>query len=143
MVTLFVIGVLVALIVERACGYVPGGIIVPGFLAMALSDPMQVAATLAVAGATLGIFRLVEPHMVLYGRGRFAFFILTGIVIKMALMTLLPNFGLLPYGLLIIGYLIPGIVANTFARQGILPTLGALTAAVAAARLINLAVMGW
>jgi poly-gamma-glutamate biosynthesis protein PgsC/CapC len=143
MVTLFVIGVIVALLVERACGYTPGGVIVPGFLAIALSDPAQVVVTLAVAVATLGIFRLVEPHIVLYGRNRFGFFILSGVVIKMALVTLLPKMGLQPYGLLVIGYLIPGITANAFARQGIVPTLGALAAAVAIARLLFLAVLGW
>lgn len=143
MVTIFVIGVVVALVVERICGYVPGGIIVPGFLAIAVSEPLQVAATLLVSGAAFGIYRLVEPHVVLYGRNRFAFFILTGIVIKLILLTALPQVGILPYGLLVIGYLIPGITANTFAQQGILPTFGALVAAVIATRLLAMAVLGW
>jgi gamma-polyglutamate biosynthesis protein CapC len=143
MVTLFALGVAIALLVERASGYVPGGVIVPGFLAIALSDPLQVLATLGVAIAVLGIFRLVEPHMVLYGRGRFGFFILTGIVIKLALAAVAPGIGVPPYGLLVIGFLIPGITANAFARQGILPTLGALAVALAVTRLLSVAAFGW
>ncbi len=143
MVTIFAIGIVVSLLVEEITGYSPGGVVVPGFVALALHEPSEVVATLAVALLALGVYRLLEPRMLLYGRRRFGFLVLTGLLLKAGLLGFLPQFGVLPYGLLVIGYVVPGVLADTCARQGVLPTLATLALAAGSTRLIAAGVMGW
>ena len=74
--------------------------------------------------ADLGAFKLLSRYMLLFGRRQFAVMIL----VSFALAQLLGL--LLPYDPGIIGYLVPGIMANQFVRQGPLKTLLALTVVV-------------
>jgi poly-gamma-glutamate biosynthesis protein PgsC/CapC len=143
MVTVFAIGIVVALLVEERTGRTPGGIIVPGFLALALDEPWRVAVTLGTALVAIGVYRLVEPHLLLYGRRRFAFLVLTGLLLKAAAIHVLPLAGVLPVGLLVIGYMMPGLVASHAVRQGILPTVGAALLATGITRLAALGLGLW
>lgn len=143
MVTMFVIGIVVALVIEELTGLTPGGLIVPGFLALHAAEPMRLAATIAAALVTGLIVMSIQGRMLLYGRRRFGYSVLTGIVVKGALVWLLPMLKMVPYGLLVIGMVIPGLIAETFLRQGVMKTLAAMVVAVALTRMASLAVMGW
>ncbi|MBX3729242.1 MAG: poly-gamma-glutamate biosynthesis protein PgsC [Candidatus Sumerlaeia bacterium] len=142
MVTIFVVGILVALLVEEWTGLVPGGIIVPAFLAMAWNDPTRLLATLAAAGVVYALLLGMQRIVFLYGRRRFAWAIVTGVVIKQLLAWTLPGLGIAPYGLLIVGFLIPGLMAETCARQGVSKTIAALVIATVATRLLATAILG-
>src|SRR5690606_30019661 len=71
MITIFVLGIIVALLVEETTGVVPGGVIVPGFLALHVADPARLGATLLVSLAVYGIVLFLQGHVLLYGRRRF------------------------------------------------------------------------
>jgi poly-gamma-glutamate biosynthesis protein PgsC/CapC len=122
---------------------VPGGVIVPAFLAMAWHDPTRLVATLAAAMAVYVLLLGMQRVAFLYGRRRFAWAIVTGVVIKQVLAWALPGLGIAPYGLLIVGCLIPGLMAETCARQGVAKTLGALVIATVATRLLATALLGF
>lgn len=141
MVAVFLIGVLVALLFEEFTDLRPGGIIVPGFLALSLQDPVRIAATLSISLVTVLITIGVGRLVLLYGQRRFAFNLLTGATLKAFLVWILPAFFLLSPGLLVIGYVIPGIIAECCQRQGIGPTLLATLAATGITGLVLL-VMG-
>lgn len=143
MVTVFVMGVIVALFVEEVTGNTPGGVIVPGFLALSWSEPARLAATVLTALAVLGIVQLLRPHFFLYGRRRFAYCVVTGVVLKQLLLMILPAMKLLSWGLLVIGLIIPGLIAETCLRQGVLRTFAAMIIAVVLTRLVAVAVLGW
>lgn len=143
MVTMFVIGIVVALVIEELTGLTPGGLIVPGFLALHAAEPLRLAATIAAALVTGLIVMSIQGRMLLYGRRRFGYSVLTGIVVKGALVWLLPMLKMVPYGLLVIGMVIPGLIAETFLRQGVMKTLAAMVVAVALTRMASLAVLGW
>jgi len=143
MVTLFVIGIVVAVLVDELTGVSPGGIIVPAFLALVLHQPMVFGATLLVGLACVPICLLAERFILLYGRRRFAFMIVTGVMLKAALGSWLPMIGLLPFGLAVVGYVVPGVMGETFRRQGIPRTMGALLLATAVTRLVGMVVLGW
>ena len=143
MVTFFVVGVIVALLVEEITGITPGGIIVPGFLALSWGDPSRIGATLAAALLTLLVVRGVARLVFVYGRRRFAYCVVTGIVIKQALVLLLPRLAVLSYGLLIVGFVVPGLLAENCLRQGVLRTLAATLLAVVVTRLACGALLGW
>jgi poly-gamma-glutamate biosynthesis protein PgsC/CapC len=142
MVGVFAIGLVVAFLVDETTGVRPGGFIVPGYLAVALTEPVRLGATLAIVLCTMATLVLADRVMLLYGKRRFAFALLTGCLLKTVLATLLPALGLAPVGLLVIGFVIPGLVAHSCDRQGIFRTLASLTFATVLTKLIAVAVLG-
>jgi poly-gamma-glutamate biosynthesis protein PgsC/CapC len=136
------IGLVLALLWAEITDVSPGGLIVPGYFALYLDQPLRAAATLAVALATLAIYKLAARHLILFGRRRFVFMVLAGAVLSQAWLLVLPGLFAAPAGLRVIGLIIPGILASSLARQKPVPTLASLVAVstltFAAARLVAL-----
>jgi poly-gamma-glutamate biosynthesis protein PgsC/CapC len=136
------IGLLLALLWAEITDLSPGGIIVPGYFALYLDRPLRAAATLAVALLTLVIYRFLARHLILFGRRRFVLMVLVGAVLSQAWLLVLPRLFDTPLELRVIGWVIPGILASSLARQKVLPTLASLAAVAtmtfAVVRLVSL-----
>jgi poly-gamma-glutamate biosynthesis protein PgsC/CapC len=120
------IGLVLALIWAEITDVSPGGIIVAGYFALYLDRPLRVAATLAVALLTLGIYKLLARHLILFGRRRFVLTVLVGAVLSQAWLLVLPRLFDAPVELRVIGWIVPGILASSLVRQKVLPTLASL-----------------
>lgn len=120
------IGLLLALAYAEATRISPGGLIVPGYLALYLDQPLRVAATLAVAGISVLVYRLLSRRLILFGRRRFVFMILLGAVLAQAWFFAHPRLFGGPLELRVIGWVIPGLLASNLDRQKIMPTLASL-----------------
>jgi gamma-polyglutamate biosynthesis protein CapC len=134
------LGLTLSLIVSELFGVASAGLVVPGYLALYLDQPARVAATFLVALTTwaavrFGLGRLV----VLYGRRRFGVTVITGFLLNAALDQLLVTLPPEVAGMRAIGYIVPGLIANTALQQGVTVTVG-LTLLVAAA--VRLVLMG-
>ncbi|MBN1940465.1 MAG: poly-gamma-glutamate biosynthesis protein PgsC [Candidatus Aminicenantes bacterium] len=142
MLTTILIGLPVALIVAEITGILPGGIIVPAFLALYVEQPVRIAATLAAAFAALGLYRAAARFVLLFGRRRFIFLLLAGALIGQAWLLLWPRLIPATIDLRVIGWIIPGLLANNLARQPIGRTLAGLAGATgltyALAKLVTL-----
>lgn len=123
------VGLVLALVWAEITDISPGGIIVPGYLALYLDQPLKVAATLAVAFLTVAVYKLLTGRLVLFGRRRFALMILVGALLAQAWFLALPGLFSAPLELRVIGWVIPGILASNLVRQKFLPTLASLLAA--------------
>lgn len=136
------IGLVLALLWAETTDISPGGIIVPGYFALYLDRPLRAAATLAVALLTLAIYRFLARNLILFGRRRFVLMVLVGAVLSQAWLLVLPRLFAAPVELRVIGWVIPGILASSLARQKVLPTLASLAAAAtltfAVVRLVSL-----
>ena len=133
-------GVVVALVYIEIAGVWPGGIIVPGYFALSLDRPERAAWTLAAAFLALGVYRLLERRLLLFGRRRFAVMLLLGATLAAAGTLIWSRLGPGPAELRVLGWVIPGLVANQLARQKPLPTLAGLaTCAIAPQFLVRLA----
>jgi poly-gamma-glutamate biosynthesis protein PgsC/CapC len=136
------IGLVLALLWAEITDLSPGGIIVPGYFALYLDRPLRAAATLAVALLTLAIYRFLARHLILFGRRRFVLMVLVGAVLSQAWLLVLPRVFAVPVELRVIGWVIPGILASSLARQKALPTLASLAAVAtltfAVVRLVSL-----
>ena len=136
------LGLLVSLAVIGLTGVYPGGIIVPSYLVLFLSEPERIVGTLGAAGLTLMVYLLASRRLILFGRRRFVFLLLVGGLWALFWRTVLPQFFPVSLEFTVIGWVIPGLVANQFERQGVLVTLGSLLAAVVAigwlGRILNL-----
>lgn len=120
------IGLLLALAYAEATRLSPGGLIVPGYLALYLDQPLRVAATLVVAGISVLVYRLLSRRLILFGRRRFVFMILLGAVLAQAWFFAHPRLFGGPLELRVIGWVIPGLLASSLERQKIMPTLASL-----------------
>ncbi len=125
------IGLVLALVWAERTDVSPGGIIVPGYLALYADRPLRVLATLAAALLTLLVCRLAARFLILYGRRRFVLAVLAGAVLAQAWFLLLPRLFEAPLELRVVGWVVPGILASNLARQKTWPTL-ASTVAVSA-----------
>jgi gamma-polyglutamate biosynthesis protein CapC len=120
-------GMLLALLFAELTDIYPGGIIVPAYLALHLNSLPMVGVTLGVSLLSLVTYKLLSKWLIVFGRRRFVLFILLGIVWGQLAALLLPL--VIPdSGLRVIGWVIPGLLANNLEKQKILPTLGGLAA---------------
>jgi len=120
------VGLILALIYVEITGLSPGGLIVPGYFALYLDQPDRLLATLLVAFLVLGLYRLVFRYFIIFGRRRFVFMILTGVVLGQLWAWLLPSLFAEPIGLRVIGWVVPGLLASNLDKQKIPQTLASL-----------------
>lgn len=139
---LAMLSLLLSLVFSELTGLSPGGIIVPFYFVLYLDDPVKLAATVVSALGAVALVKLLSRYAILYGRRRFAVYLLVGLVEK-ALFTYayFGNSYMFTHLSLTIGYLVPGILGREMERQGIWKTLGALAVVVLAARLLQILLM--
>lgn len=119
------IGLLMSLLCYLATNLSPGGMITPGWLALSLfEDPRQIAVIIALTAATYGGTRLLQRHVILYGKRLFAGVMLLAVLLS-AGQFLIFTFGdpLAYTSQQAIGFIIPGLIAYQLVRQAARPTL--------------------
>ena len=129
MVETFFIGLVVSLAVVEVFGVWPGGIIVPAYLALHLDRPCRVGVTLAAALLALALYKLASRYFLLFGKRRFVIMLLLGGVLFQAAMLIFPRVFAFPAELRVIGWVVPGLLANNLERQK--PALTAAALALA------------
>lgn len=120
------IGVLISLAFIALTGVYPGGIIVPSYLVLFLNQPQRLVGTLGAALLTWIVYWIVSRWLILFGRRRFAFLILVGGFWALFWQSVLPSIFPASVEFAVIGWVIPGLIANHFERQGIIVTSAAL-----------------
>lgn len=123
-----VIGLVLAILWAELTDVSPGGLIVPGYFALYLGQPLRIAATLAVALLAWAVTKLLARHLILFGRRRFVLTVLTGAVLAQAWGLILPSLFTAPAGLRAIGLIVPGVLASSLVRQRPAPALASLAA---------------
>jgi len=120
------LGLLLSLLYVSVTGFYPGGIIVPGYLVLFIDQPARIAGSLIVAILTLLCFKLASQYLILFGRRRFVFMVLVGGIWTLLWLRMLPILFPLSLEFRVIGWVIPGLIANNFERQGIIVTTASL-----------------
>lgn len=133
------IGLVIGLLVSEVFGIASGGLIVPGYIALYLLRPMDLAATIGVAFLTFGIVSVLGNFFIVFGRRRTALMILVGYLLGMGIQNWM---GLFAGAWAIIGYIIPGLIAVWMDRQGVIETLSALTIVSVSVRLVLIMTLG-
>jgi len=113
-----VLGIIISMVYTELTG-LSAGLIIPGYLALSLHSPVRLIYTFAVAGAAVGLCRLLSRVVILYGRRRFALLI----VLTFALIAGADILNFVPGGRSVIGILIPGILAREMDRQGFVDSM--------------------
>lgn len=137
------IGLAISLLFTEMFGIAAGGMIVPGYLALSLTRPLDVALTIGAGFATFAIVHTMSSFMIIYGRRRTVAMILIGYLVGMLARWSTGNFASIGgLELEVIGFIIPGLIAIWLDRQGIVETLAALVTASVVVRLILVVVVG-
>lgn len=125
-----VVGLAISLLIAEYFGINPGGMIVPGYLALVCDDLAQMCIIFTVAVAVYLVINHVLPHFViLFGRRKFVATLIVGIIIKLILEQLFPLLPFATFEFRGIGVITPGLIANCCAKQGFRYTIPATLAA--------------
>jgi poly-gamma-glutamate biosynthesis protein PgsC/CapC len=140
------IGLGVGLLFSELFGLAAGGLVVPGYIALYLTRPVDVAVTLIAALLTFFLIRIASSFVIIYGRRRTALMILVGYAVGVFLNGALaalyevgaesvaPDRYMMEAG--VIGYIVPGLIAIWLDRQGVVPTFAALVTNAVVVRLL-------
>lgn len=137
------VGLVVSLLFTELFGLAAGGMVVPGYLALYLARPFDVALTIGAGLVTYALVTALESFVIVYGRRRTVLMILVGYLVGMAVRALSEGTVSVtgdPLG--VIGFIIPGLIALWLARQGVVETLASLLCASAVVRLLLIAMTG-
>jgi len=104
-------------------GLSAGGFVVPGYIALQLSSPLLLAGTLTTSLLTCFSVKAASRYIILYGRRRFILMVLTGFAWQWLFKAVVIQPFVLTMETDILGFIIPGLIANEMERQHILPTL--------------------
>ncbi|MEF9954612.1 MAG: poly-gamma-glutamate biosynthesis protein PgsC [Clostridium sp.] len=131
---MLLLGIFLSLIFAELTDLSPGGIIVPAYFAMYAYDPKRILGTIVISILCVILVKFMSQFMILYGRRRFAVYVMTGIFLRMILGFAISDLSLS------IGYLIPGILGRDMEKQGIPATLIALGIVTLLIRLVYIVV---
>ena len=129
-----IVGILIAILYSEISGYSTGGMVAPVYLALNLKDPWRIAFSLLVVLLVWACDKLIGKFLILYGRRLFA----VNVVLSFLFSFLIGAIGIFPFGIRVIGYLVPALIVRDLERQGALKTglsIGIVTALCALALL--------
>jgi poly-gamma-glutamate biosynthesis protein PgsC/CapC len=117
------LSVIISFLFYEGLGLLTGGMISAGYLALFLNQPLRILSTLILSIIVCISVRLISARTILYNRRRFMLVILIGLLLGWLTDRLLIQLVIIPQDLRIIGYVVPGLIANDMYRQGIPRTL--------------------
>jgi poly-gamma-glutamate biosynthesis protein PgsC/CapC len=116
------LGVAFSLIFHEVFGLAAGGIVVPGYIALNFHDPYKLVGTLIVSIVVWLCIKLIGQFIFIYGRRRMVLAVLLGFIIGYISKWIFAKYAD-PVPLEVIGYIIPGLIANWMERQGLYKTI--------------------
>lgn len=121
-----VVGISLSIIFADLFGIIPAGIIVPSFVALVFDQALVLTGILLIAILSYLSVEWLAKHIILYGRRKFGAMILASLLIKAGLVFI---FNIFYWDYMILngmGIIIPGLIANSFERQGVVPTVASM-----------------
>ena len=122
-------------------GLFTGGLVSAGYLAFYMDQPWRLVSTLVLAVVIYLITMGLQKIIIIYGRRRFMVTVLLSLIGTWLLEKgLYGNLGSLELDIRVVGFIIPGLIANDMFRQGILRTLLGVSVLAVVVRLLLLLV---
>jgi gamma-polyglutamate biosynthesis protein CapC len=131
------LGLILSLLSYEVFGLAAGGIVVPGYIALQLSHPDRLAGTLAVSLLTYLIIKVLGNYTFLYGRRQMVLCLLIGCLLAyFSRYFLAINLASSSLELQAVGWVVPGLIAHWFEKQGVFKTISVLFISSVLVRLI-------
>jgi gamma-polyglutamate biosynthesis protein CapC len=131
------LGVLISLLFHEVFGAAAGGIVVPGYIAMHLHEPLRLIGTFVVAFITFLAIKVISHFLFIYGRRRLVLAILLGFIFGYLSRQMIA-YEMLAADIRLeaIGFIVPGLIANWFERQGVVKTIATVLIAAPLVRIL-------
>jgi len=117
------LGIIISLFFIEKFGIAAGGIIIPGYIALQLTTIDRLIGLIIISFATFLIIKLISKFTFLFGRRQMVVALLIGTILSIVSHHLLvintPNTTI---ELSAIGWVIPGLIAHSAAKQGFAKT---------------------
>lgn len=139
------IGLVFGLFFVEAFGLFAGGMVVPGYLALDLIHPGTVILTLVTALLINLVIRFLSLFLVIYGRRRVSLTVLIAFLMGQLMRTIFSSLFMLDHlggQWDVVGYIIPGLIALSMDRQGLIETVATLITVAVAVRLVLIILIG-
>lgn len=104
-------------------GFLPGGIVSAGYLAFFFEQPFRVVSTLLLAIVICYAVKILQNWLIIYGRRRFMLTVVLSIILSAVIENNFIYISGISQDFRIIGYIIPGLIANDMQKQGVIKTL--------------------
>ena len=131
------LGLVLSLLSYEVFGLAAGGIVVPGYIALHLSHADRMAGVLLVSLVTFLIVKVVSNYTFLYGRRQMVVCLLVGALLaNFSRQFLTLNISSATVELTAVGWVVPGLIAHWFGKQGIFKTVCALLVTSVIVRLV-------
>jgi poly-gamma-glutamate biosynthesis protein PgsC/CapC len=135
-----ILGIVVSTIIYKRTGLTLGGVIVCGYLALFITQPIHILVTLVISYITYQlVYKILQKRFMLNGRKLFEVEILIGLVFQVLWISVIRLVGTINIDLTIlyaIGFVLPGVIAHDMGRQGPKNTLGSILLGVSVVSLI-------
>lgn len=116
------IGILLGMLYYHKTGWVCGGIITPGVIAIYIGDPDKVLVSMAAGLVTWIVLKFLVHFTGIYGRQRLAAAMLIALALRYPLVSVWGETSLW------LGWVVPGLMGADIQRQGLVITLSAVVA---------------
>lgn len=121
------LGLIFSLLSYEIFGLAAGGIIVPGYIALQLTNPEKLLGILIVSLLTFLIVKVLSKYTLIYGRRQMVLSLLIGCLFAIFSRYFLSiEIGSNALELQAVGWVIPGLIANWFGKQGVFKTIGVI-----------------
>ena len=143
------LGLVTSLLFSELLALTAGGLVVPGYVAAHLHEPLRIVATLLAGIVGMVIVRIIGRFVLLYGRRTMVISVLAGYLISILVHSLLRvdiqgmtvGSDLLQQGM-VVGYIISGLIAYWMVRQGVVETVCTILMSSIIVRLVLIIIHG-
>ena len=138
------IGMVLSLLATETLGVTAGGIIVPGYIAMHLDSPSRLIITFGISIITFLIIKLLSNFILIYGKRRLVLAMLLGFLLGYLFQPETNLFSdLKKMDFVVIGNIIPGLIANWMDRQGVLRTISTVLITASVTKLLIMSLIAF
>ncbi|MCF8367961.1 MAG: poly-gamma-glutamate biosynthesis protein PgsC [Bacteroidales bacterium] len=131
------LGLIFSLLSYEVFGLAAGGIVVPGYIALQLAHPDRLIGIVGVSFLTYLIIKVLGNYTFLYGRRQMVLALLIGCLLaNFSRYFLTIDLGATTLELAAVGWVIPGLIAHWFMKQGVFKTISVLFISAVLVRLI-------
>ena len=131
-------GIFISFLFTELTGLLAGGLIVPGYFAIFWDQPARILMTFVVALLSFLVVSVLSNFIVIYSRRRFMASVLSGYILGWLLATYFIDYIPFQTDVRVIGYIVPGLIANDMIKQGIMKTIISVSVVTVIVRLLLL-----
>ena len=130
------LSIILGFLASEFLGISAGGLVSPGYLAFFIEQPLRLLSTVVLSVIIYLGIRLLQRFMIIFGRRRFMAAVLMSLAGTWIFEQLFFYANVISQDIRIVGYIVPGLIANDMLKQGLVKTIVMLLLVAGVLRLI-------